>query len=245
MAMKGKLSRVLPLGLALICLGAALLAVGCGSSNSRYRFVQASTGVPNNGSVDLEVDGKNVQTAIGFGQAASYHSSTSGSHKFGLFASGTTTNPYVSSSVSVKGDTTLIAENPFATIALGVYTDDNTAPTTGNVKLRIIQAAPTVAASGQGVDVYVVPTGQGIAGSNPLVSNLTYQAASNYLSLSAQAYDVTVTVRGTQSIINSLTGSYTLTAGQIRTLVILDAPNGGGPYGLLELTDLNCSTSSC
>jgi hypothetical protein len=237
--MKGKLSRVLPLGLALICLAAALLAIGCGSSSSRYRFVQASTGVPSSGQVDLELDGKNVQTAIGFGQSASYHSSTSGSHKFALFATGTTTNPYVSSSVSIKGDTTLIAENPFASISLAAYTDDNTAPTTGNVKLRIIQAAPTVAASGQGVDIYVVPTGQGIAGSNPQIAGLVYPNASNYLSLSAQSYDVTVTVRGTQNIITNLTGTYPLTAGQIRTLVILDLPTGGGPYSLLELNDLN------
>lgn len=235
--MKGKLSRVLPLGLALICLGAALLAIGCGSSSSRYRFVQASTAVPTN--VDLELDGKNVQTAIGFGQTASYHSSTSGSHKFALFATGTTTNPYVSSSVSIKGDTTLIAENPFASISLAPYTDDNTAPTTGNVKLRFIQAAPTVAASGQGIDIYVVPTGQGIAGSNPQISSLVYPNASNYLSLSAQSYDVAVTVRGTQSIISNLTGTYPLTSGQIRTLVILDLPTGGGPYSLLELNDLN------
>ena len=237
--MKGKLSRVLPLGLALICLGAALLAVGCGSSSARYRFVQASTGVPSSGQVDLEVDGKNVQRAIGFGQSASYHSSSAGSHKFALFATGTTTNPYVSSSVSLKGDTTLIAQNPFASIALGAYSDDNTAPTTGNVKLRFIQAAPTVAASGQGIDIYVVPTGQGIAGTNPQISALAYPNASNYLSLSAQSYDVTVTVRGTQSIINNLTGTYPLTSGQIRTLVILDASTGGGPYSLLELNDLN------
>ena len=236
--MKGKLSRVLPLGLALICLGAALLAVGCGSSSSRFRFVQASTGVPTN--VDLEVDGKNVQTSIGFGQAASYHSSTSGSHKFGVFAVGTTTNPYITSSVSLgSGDTTLLAQNPFASIALAPYTDDNTAPTTGNVKLRIIQAAPTVAASGQGVDVYVVPTGQGIAGTNPQISSISYPNASSYLSLSAQSYDVVVTVRGTQNIISSLTATYPLKAGQIRTLVILDAATGGGPYGLLELNDLN------
>ena len=236
--MKGKFSRVLPLGLALICLGAALLAVGCGSSSSRYRFVQASTGVPTN--VDLEVDGKNVQTSIGFGQSASYHSSSSGSHKFGVFATGTTTNPYVCSSVSLgSGDTTLLAENAFTAIALAPYKDDNTAPTTGNVKLRIIQAAPTVAGSQQGVDVYVVPTGQGIAGTNPQISNISYPNASNYLSLSAQSYDVVVTVRGTQNIINSLTGTYPLTSGQIRTLVILDAATGGGPYGLIELNDLN------
>jgi hypothetical protein len=105
--------------------------------------------------------------------------------------------------------------------------------------LRFIQAAPTVAASQQGVDIYVVPTGQGIAGTNPVIANLAYQSASSYLSLSAQSYDVTVTVRGTQSIINNLTGTYPLTAGQIRTLVILDASTGGGPYGLLELNDLN------
>ena len=235
--MKGKLSRVLPLGLALICLGAALLAMGCGSSSARYRFVQASTAVPTN--VDLELDGKNVQTAIGFGQTASYHSTTSGSHKFALFATGTTTNPYVSSSVSIKGDTTLIAENPFASISLAPYTDDNTAPTTGNVKLRFIQAAPTVAASGQGIDIYVVPAGQGIAGTNPQISSLVFPNASNYLSLSAQSYDVAVTVRGTQNIISNLTGTYPLTSGQIRTLVILDLPTGGGPYSLVELNDLN------
>jgi hypothetical protein len=222
----------------LICLGAAFLTVGCGSSKARFRFVQASTATPTN--VDLQVDGKTVQTAVGFGQTATYRSATAGSRKFELFATGTTTNPYVSSTVSLgKGDTTVIAENPFATIALAPYTDDNTAPTTGNVKVRIIQEAPTVAPTGQGIDVYVVPTGTPIAGFNPQITNLQYQVASPYLSLAAASYDVFATVTGTQNIISSLTGTYALTTGQIRTLVILDSPNGGGPYTLLELNDLN------
>ena len=236
--MRGKVSRILPLGIAWICLGAAFLTVGCGSSKARFRFVQASTSTPTN--VDLQVDGKTVQTAVGFGQTATYRSATSGSRKFDLFATGTTTNPYVSSTVSLgKGDTTVIAQNPFATIALAPYTDDNTAPTTGNVKLRVIQEAPTVAPTGQGIDIYVVPTGTPIAGFNPQIQHLQYQAASPYLSLAAASYDVIATVTGTQNIISSLTGTYALTTGQIRTLVILDAPNGGGPYTLLELNDLN------
>jgi hypothetical protein len=240
--MKGKLSRILPLGIALICLGTALLSVGCGKGSARFRFVQAATGVPTN--VDLFVDGKSLQTAIGFGQSASYRSSSSGSRKFEIFATGTTTNPYISASVTLSGgDTTVIAEGIFpGTITLAPYTDNNTVPTTGSVKIRFIQAAPTVAnfSAGQGIDIYVVPTGQGIAGVNPQIANLVYPNATNsYLSLSAASYDVIMTVTGTQNIISNLTATYALTAGQIRTIVVLDAPNGGGPYGLLELNDLN------
>jgi hypothetical protein len=235
--MKGKLSRVLPLGLALICLGAAFLTVGCGSSSVRYRFVQASTGVPTN--VDLQVDSKTVQTAVGFAQTATYRTISSGSHKFELFATGTTTSPYVSASISLgKGDTTVIAENPFTSIGLNAYTDDLTVPTTGNAKLRIINTSPTTPLA-QGIDVYVVPTGQGIGGFNPHITALTFQSASSYLSLAANNYDVIMTVTGTQSILSGLSGTYNLTSGQIRTIVVTDAQNGGGPFMQLVLTDLN------
>lgn len=231
--MRGKLSKVLSLGAALICLGAAFLAVGCGSGSARFRFVQASTGVPTN--VDLQVDGKVVQSAVGFGQTATYRSTSSGSHKFELFAAGTTTNPYVNATFSLgSGDTTVIAEDPFLSIKLAPYTDDNTAPTTGNTKLRIIHASPTA----QAIDVYVVPAGGGIGGFNPQITSLTYPTASSYLSIPAAGYDVVLTVsRSQQSILSSDT--YTLTAGQVRTIVVLDNSFGGGPYNQLLLNDLN------
>jgi len=232
--MRGKLSRIFPFAIVLICLASLLLAIGCGSSSARYRFVQTATGLPAN-SVDLRVDGKSVQTAVGFGQTATYHSATSGSRKFEVFANGTTTNPIISESVSLKGDTTLMLQNTSGGDVLSPYTDENTAPTTGNAKLRIIHSS----FSANAVDVYIVTSGSGIGGFSPLIPNLAFQAASNYQSLSAGSYDVIMTVAGTQNILNSLTGTYTLTSGQIRTIVILDSSFGGGPFQQLVLNDLN------
>jgi hypothetical protein len=211
--------------------------VGCSSSKVRYRFIQADTTIQNN--VDLQVDGKNVQSAVSYGQPGSYHSASSGSRKFDIFNAGTTTNPIVSESVKLdSGDTTLILQNTDPTTTANVlspYTDDNTAPTTGNAKLRIIHSSRNAGP----VDIYIVPPGQGIAGFNPQISGFTFQAASAYQSLSAAQYEVVMTVAGTQNVLNRLDDTYTLTAGQIRTIVILDASFGGGPFGQLLLSDLN------
>jgi hypothetical protein len=212
--------------------------VGCSSSKVRYRFIQAATTIQNN--VDLQVDGKSVQTAVGYGQPGSYHSASSGSRKFDIFNTGTTTNPLVSESVKLgSGDTTLILQNTDNTTTANVlspYTDDNTAPTTGNAKLRIIHSSRNAGP----VDIYIVPAGQGIAGFNPQISGFAFQAASGYQSLSAASYDVIMTQAGTQNILNNLiTTNYSLTAGQIRTFVILDASFGGGPFSQLILNDLN------
>jgi Domain of unknown function (DUF4397) len=236
--MKGKLLRIIPFGIALICLGSAFLTVGCGSSNARYRFVQAATGLNNN--VDVQVDGKTVLTSVGFGNPGTYHSVKSGSRHFQIFPTGTTTNAYVDASVSVENDTTLIMVTPPPPtgIALSVFTDDNTAPTTGNAKIRVINTSTT--ASANGVDVYVVPHNSGIGGFNPQITSLTFNNPSNYLSLAAGDYDVAVTQPGTQNIINSLTFTFTgLASGQIRTLVIIESSFGGGPYTFVQLNDLN------
>lgn len=231
--MEGRLLRVVPFGAVLILVGAALLSVGCGSSSGRFRFVQAATAVPTN--VDLRVDGKSIQTAIGFGQTATYRTISSGSHKFEVFASGTTSNPYASASVSIGPYTTVFGAGPFSSgiPALVPFTDDNTIPTTGNARLRIIHMAPTA----NSLDIYVVPTGNGIAGLNPQVSGLTYQNPSNYLPLSANTYDVVVTVNNQQVIL--INDTYTFTSQQVRTVVILDQPNGGSPFSQIILNDLN------
>lgn len=236
--MKGKLLRIVPFGIALICLGSAFLTVGCGSSNARYRFLQAATGLNNN--VDVQVDGKTVLTSVGFGNPGTYHSVKSGSRHFQVFPTGTTTNPYADASVSIEKDSTIIMVTPPPPtgIALSVFTDDNTAPTTGNAKLRIINTSATV--NTNGVDVYIVPKGTGIGGFNPQITGLVFNTTSNYQSLAAGDYDVIATLPGTQNVINNLIFTLTgLASGQIRTLVIIENSFGGGPYQFVQLNDLN------
>jgi len=237
--MRGRLLRVLPLGAALICVGAALLAVGCGSTSSRFRYVQAATVAPS--TVDVEIDSKTVLTSIGFGQTPTYQKVSSGSHTVGIFLTGTTTNPAFSGTVSFpSGDTTLLSTNPFSSINLAPFTDDNTVPASGDFKLRIIHASPT---SGN-VDIYIITPPGSIPGLSPQTKNLGFSAtggssATSYFSLAAGNYEIVMTQTGTQNPISGLDATYTFGAGQIRTIVILDSPNGGGPWTQLELNDLN------
>ncbi len=235
--MRGKLSRILPFAVALICLSSLLLAAGCGTSKARYRFMQTATGLPAN-TVDLQVDSKSVQTAIGFAQTATYHSSSSGNRKFDVFPNGNTTNAIVSDTENLgSGDTTILLQNTAlnSNFVLKPYPDDNTAPTTGNAKVRIIHSS----FSANAVDVYIV-TGNDISGLSPSIGNVTFQQATPYQVLASGTYNVTMTVAGTQNILNNLFNfSITLTAGQIRTLVIVDSSFGGGPFSLVQLNDLN------
>ena len=235
--MRGKLSRILPFAVALICLSSLLLAAGCSSSKARYRFMQTATGIPAI-SVDLQVDGKSVQTAIGFAQTATYHSSSSGNHKFDVFPNGNTTNAIASDTENLgSGDSTILLQNtaPNSSFILKLYPDDNTAPTTGNAKVKIIHSS----FSANPVDVYIVTQGTGIGGLSPSIPNVAFQTATQYQVLATGSYDVIMTVPGTQNILNALTFSLTLTAGQIRTLVVVDSSFGGGPFGIVQLNDLN------
>lgn len=232
--MRGKLSRILPLGVALFCVASLLLAVGCGSSGARFRYVLGSTGAPGL-NVDVDVDGKTILTNIGYGVSASYQGTSSGTRQFEIFQTGTTTNPFFNGSVSLSGgDTTAISVNSFNTMAVAAFTDDNTAPTSGNIRLRVIDASP----SGGNIDVYIVTPGTGISGLSPQFS-IQFKNASGYLSLAAGNYEVVMTQAGTQNPIQGLDTPYTLTAGQVRTIVILDSASGGGPYRQLLLSDLN------
>jgi Domain of unknown function (DUF4397) len=233
--MRGKLYKVLPLAAILICMGLGLLAVGCGSSGAHFRYVQASTGSPGT-NVDVDVDGSTKFTNIGFGAAATYQSVSSGSRQFELFLSGTTTNPFFNGTVPIaSGFNTVVSMNTFSTMAISVYPDDNTAPTSGDVKLKFIHAAPTAG----DVDIYVVTPNTGIGGLSPQLS-ASYKNATGFVSgLTAGTYEVVMTQKGTQNPIQGLDITYTWTAGQVRTIVILDSASGGAPYGLLPLSDLN------
>jgi hypothetical protein len=112
-----------------------------------------------------------------------------------------------------------------------LFTDDNSAPSSGSFKLRIINASPDFGH----LDAYVTAPGAGISGS-PSVGNLAFQAASTYLSFPAGNYEIYFSVAG-QQVISVDSGVLNFASGQIRTLVLAD--NFGSGFTTDLLADVN------
>jgi hypothetical protein len=240
-----RLLKTLPLVLAMAAFG--IFATSCGTDHSQVRFVQAS---PQDAlvavNVDISVDSKSVATDLAFGGVApgsGYLTVNAGNRTVQVFGTGTTTPALINSNInfsSQKQYTVLVSGTANSTtnpVAAVLVTDDISAPTSGNIKLRVIHESN----AGPGhLDVYIVAPGTDISGLTPNISQLTLQQASGYQSLAAATYEVIVTDSDDTSKTPLINQSYALTAGQIRTLVVLDVQGGGALSSVpLELNDLN------
>jgi hypothetical protein len=111
--------------------------------------------------------------------------------------------------------------------------DQNTAPASGNVSIRVVNASPSLGAA----DVYIVTAGTSINSVSPTISNLGFPGASGYQTLSSSTnYEIIVAPVNTKfTIIDS--GPLGLTSGQVRTVVGLNSQGGG--FTDAVLSDLN------
>jgi hypothetical protein len=231
--MKGSSRKLLLPGAALLAL--TLLTAGCGSGGTQIRYLNA---IPGAGNVDFWVDSTEILTSSAYGSTAKYQGIGSGSHTVEVRTAGTATD-LINTSVTLQGGKqyTFLAEKVQGNNAPVLLTDDNTAPASGDIKIRGINASPTCP-----VDIYVVPHGTSISGFRPTWPNIVQpNATSNpiYLSISAGTYDIIGTFPATQLAIAEVLNQ-TMAEGQIRSIVFLDAPTGGPPCSAsLVLPDLN------
>ena len=240
-----RMLRTLPFTLALAAL--SIITACGGSSSAKFRLVNAIPDIPGNPPFDVLIDGKVVETAVNFDSvtpASGYLSVLSGSRHLQLFPTGTTTGAYFDGNVSLNSGTdyTVTATGSAAsnTIVAPLFTDNNTAPTSGNAGLRFIQASPSGLSSLQSVDIYLVAPGTtDISGISPSISSVAYPSASTYLSVPAGAYDILITPAGFKAI-NIDDQNQSFSSGQIRTYVLVDVLNGGSMSSTpLVLNDLN------
>ncbi len=215
--------------LAPLAVGLSLLAVfvstGCGSNNTHARLMNAMSGFS---SIDMTIDSKSTVTGITYGAASPYVNVSSGSRNLIVESTGST-SPLINLTVSFpSGDSTVVATDSGAM----VFTDSNSAPSSGNLNIRVINVSPTLGSA----DVYIVTSGTSIAGMSPTFSNLGYQAASGYQSLAAGSYQVVFTPPG-QQLPKYTSSAQSFASGQIRTMVALDAQGGG--YTAAVLSDKN------
>jgi uncharacterized protein DUF4397 len=243
--------KILPLTFALMAFG--VFATSCGTDHTQVRFVHAFgvDGVTEPPNVDVAVDGKTVVTDLAFGNvspASGYLTVTAGNRRVEVRDTRTTTDRINSTPSFSSGKQYTIIASGFVVPPAGsdpnlvgiagvVLTDDNSAPTSGNVKLRVVHASP-----GNGVpddlDVYIVAPGTDISGMTPTIPSLTYGQASSYQDVPPTSNQVIFTLAGGKTpVINQ---TYTLTAGQIRTLVTVNVQGGLTMATTpLELFDLN------
>ncbi len=238
------LPRLRLLSLALVLSGFAMFAIGCGGSHASVRFVHAS---PDAGNVDVAVDGKTVATDLPFANVSpgsAYLNITAGNRLIEVRPTGTSTDlvnvPNVGFS-SHQQDTVFFtglvnATPPNQTINL--VTDDNSAPPSGNIKLRVFHASPSGPAH---LDIYMVAPTTDITNLSPTISALAYQQASSYQSVAPASDEVIMTDTNDPAKTRLIDQTYnTLAAGQIRTLVVLDNTGGGTLSKTpLVLPDLN------
>jgi hypothetical protein len=215
------------LAVAVFTLILVFFTTACGSSHANIRLLNA---ILSQSSLDLLVDGKTVASNVAFGSGSSYVSTSSGSHHIQAQASGTTT-------IVADFGTQNLGSNSFSTAAStnngpAFFTDDHTSPSSGNVKIRVINASSLLSS---GTDVYIVASGNGISGS-PTFPGVTYPSASSYTSVSAGSYQAIFTLPG-QTFAEFITSGQSFSGGQNRTIAIMDGQGGG--FTSTVLADLN------
>lgn len=239
---------------AVAIVGIAAFVASCGSSNADFRVFNAIATSPSNpvgSAFDVWINGSEVFSNMQFGGTqpnTGYKSISSGSDTLELFQTGTTTNPYINSPLNLGGANTytVILTGTSASgsngYAAAVKQDTNTAPTTGNVNIRIINAAINASQTvGGSFDFYILPPGTTPSnpGTTPQVSQLTTVNASPYQAVSTSgSLTVYVTPHGSRTALNNqpLSG---LTAGtSIRTIMVTDSAGATYPPLLYTLIDV-------
>ena len=223
------------LSVGFLALCGTVFLMGCGGGGigdkTNFRIMNATT---DQTSITVMLDGTSVGSSIVYGSADDYAQTKSGSRHLQVEPA-TSTTIFLDQTINLAGGTsnTAIIANSSSTSSAILLTDDNVASTTtGNMKLRIVNAAPNLGT----VDVYVLPSGTSINNATPAINSLAFESSSDYLNLAAGTYSIVFTPHGSLfAFFNTVDISFN--AGQNRTVVTLNSVSGGFTIGTLK--DLN------
>jgi hypothetical protein len=218
---------------------AALAVAGCSSSDPtiitgpqapRLRAVHA---VPDGTGLDLYVDDRRVLTNGQYTQVSNYQGFGVGAHLVEVSPFGSRT-PLVELTPALAADAfyTLLILNRLASIETVLLTDNNTAPASGQIKLRVVHAAPSAGPA----DIYATAPGADLSAATPVLTNVGFKAASAYISVPAGDVQIRATDTGTKTVTMD-TGTLTVAAGAIRTVLVMEKAGGGAPYRLQVAVD--------
>jgi uncharacterized protein DUF4397 len=117
-------------------------------------------------------------------------------------------------------------------------TDDNTAPASGQTRVRIVNMSPTAGA----IDVFLTAAGADLATATPAATNIAYQGTSAYVNVAPGTYTFRAVPAGTAPANRAANVTITLAGivlagGTGRTIVTADNSTGGAPLRAFVLSD--------
>ena len=206
---------------ALLCLAVA----GCdddpvtvvGDPFTALRVINAASGP-----VDVLVDGQRVLVALAPSAVSMRLPISAAQHSVQLRATGTaSTTASLAVSVSPGRTATVYARPAASGLAAAALSDTGAAPVAGKSKLRVVH----LAANAPALDVwrtqpdYTTPIS--------IMFTIAYLTESNYMQSDPGAWTVSVTREGETAPFLATSGTVTVGAGEVRTVVLLDAPGNG------------------
>lgn len=217
---------------------ASALLAGCGNDpNSaratvRLRIVHGSVNTP---SVDLLVDGQPAVSGIPFGTASEFALVEPGDHQIQLRETGATTALYNQTVTLAEGTAvTLVTYGPRDAIQVLTLNDAFSGAAINAERLRIVNVA-----NGSGnLDAFVGTEDSDLA-APPRVTNLGVGTASSFVEVAPNTSGfsrVRLAPTGTRTVALD-TQAFEITPGDFRTIIVLNAPGGGAPFGFVALTD--------
>lgn len=234
----------------LILLATSLALLGCGNGSVSYvRSVNASVGLTG---YTIQVGVTGIVSSLPYGtegvQPQGEYNVTDTSGNYRAIGAGSNQKVIVYTtpgSTPLASETQSLLKNSYYTVvtlaqapnvSLVTLTDGDTAPPSGDFKIRMLQASTT---SGP-VDVYFTPQNGTISGS-PAISNLQFgQVTQKYYPEAAGTVEIQITPAGNPTNV-LFSGVFTPSAGANYTAYFLDPPsmNGVSPafFGLLLVKD--------
>jgi hypothetical protein len=225
-----------PRGLRL-CVGAmavgALLMVGCQSiemSPENVAQVRVIAASPDAGSMDFYAGGSALAYGVDFGAASTYVPLQAGNVRLSANTANTTQMLIASNAPLVAGrQYTAVVTNVAASLQETIYPDQTTPAPTGDVAVRVIDAATRAG----NVDLYMVPANEKLKATAAVRAGVAFGASTGYVLVPAGTYSLVVVPAGTAPTNQALplmTGPQTsYVAGAVRTVVLVDHPNPSMP----------------
>jgi hypothetical protein len=214
------------------------ILAACGSTTdpkpqANFRIMHAS---PDGGLIDILLDDKRIIRNFSYKDAIGFNQVDAGARNIKANTIVTTTAATPTTLLNTTQNLvegryyTVIAANNAAAIEPLVIDEDGSAPATGQLRLRVVHAAPAAPA----VDIYVTPS-QDITSLNPAVPNAAFKSISSVLDIAAGKYYVRATEAGTKNIVFD-SGEVTLGEGSNLTLVAVEQSGAKSPISLVNLT---------